>query len=86
MQRGPPSLQFLKSSHRSGGGTPAHGVGEALLNLAHALVPARQHALIPFGVQHLGACIQSHSLAQGAHLQHGWSTEAKQDERAQTRA
>jgi len=47
---------------RSRGGAPSHGVGEALLDLAHALVPARQHALVPLGVEHLRARVQPHRL------------------------
>ena len=47
---------------------PAHGVGQALLDLAHSLIPAVQHALVPLRVQQLGACVQPHSLSQGPHL------------------
>mmetsp|Transcript_27247 Transcript_27247/g.59503 ORF Transcript_27247/g.59503 Transcript_27247/m.59503 type:complete len:1448 (-) Transcript_27247:88-4431(-) len=54
--------------HRAGGGGPAHGVGQALLDLAHALVAGGKHALVPLGVEHLGAAVQAHRLGQTADL------------------
>ena len=52
----------------AGGGRPADGVGEALLDLAHALVAAGQHALVPLGVEQLCPRVQPHLAAQRAHL------------------
>ena len=55
-------------AHLAGSGRPAHGVGEALLNLTHALVPTAQHAFVPLGVEQLGACVQPHLATQRPHL------------------
>eukprot|EP00983_Pelagomonas_calceolata_P065835 1148766-Pelagomonas_calceolata.AAC.3 len=51
-------------THHATCGAPAHGVGQALLDLAHTLVAGAQHALVPLGVQQLGASIQAHGLTQ----------------------
>mmetsp|Transcript_5701 Transcript_5701/g.23522 ORF Transcript_5701/g.23522 Transcript_5701/m.23522 type:complete len:1185 (+) Transcript_5701:1625-5179(+) len=54
--------------HLTGGGGPAEGVVEALLNLARALVARSEHALVPLGVEQLGAGVQAHRLGERAHL------------------
>mmetsp|Transcript_21009 Transcript_21009/g.46075 ORF Transcript_21009/g.46075 Transcript_21009/m.46075 type:complete len:1268 (+) Transcript_21009:731-4534(+) len=54
--------------NHTGGRGPAHGVGQTLLNLTHTLVAARKHALVPLGVEQLGAGVQAHGLAEGADL------------------
>ena len=51
----------------SGGGGPAHGVGQVHFNLAHAFVAVLQHAFMPLGVEHAGAGFQGHLFGQGAH-------------------
>ena len=50
--------------HLTGGGGPAEGVVEALLNLARALVARSEHALVPLGVEQLGAGVQAHRLGE----------------------
>lgn len=55
-------------THHAGCCGPAHGVGQALLDLPHALVAGRQHTLIPLGVEQLGARVKANSLTQRAHL------------------
>mmetsp|Transcript_28415 Transcript_28415/g.47694 ORF Transcript_28415/g.47694 Transcript_28415/m.47694 type:complete len:206 (+) Transcript_28415:252-869(+) len=47
---------------------PPHGVGQALLDFAHALVPAREHALVPLRVEHLCPGVQAHRLRERPHL------------------
>mmetsp|Transcript_25720 Transcript_25720/g.64239 ORF Transcript_25720/g.64239 Transcript_25720/m.64239 type:complete len:1163 (-) Transcript_25720:603-4091(-) len=50
------------------GSGPAHGVAEALGDLADALVAAGNHALVPLGVEELGARVEADGLGEGAHL------------------
>mmetsp|Transcript_8545 Transcript_8545/g.29141 ORF Transcript_8545/g.29141 Transcript_8545/m.29141 type:complete len:238 (+) Transcript_8545:426-1139(+) len=57
-----------KVVHRAGGGGPAHGVAEALRDLARALVAALEHALVELWVEQLGARVEAHGLREGAHL------------------
>mmetsp|Transcript_24848 Transcript_24848/g.51326 ORF Transcript_24848/g.51326 Transcript_24848/m.51326 type:complete len:642 (-) Transcript_24848:1210-3135(-) len=50
------------------GGAPAHGVAEALGDLAGALVARREHALVELRVEKLGARVEADRLAERAHL------------------
>mmetsp|Transcript_7681 Transcript_7681/g.15363 ORF Transcript_7681/g.15363 Transcript_7681/m.15363 type:complete len:371 (-) Transcript_7681:434-1546(-) len=54
--------------NRARGGRPAHGVAQALGDLARALVARLEHALVELGVEQLGARIEAHRLRKRAHL------------------
>ena len=67
-QRANTSSKHVRDTHLSRCGRPANCVGETLLDFPHTLISTVQHALVPLGVQQLGARIQPHCFAQRPHL------------------